>query len=165
MDALIGTFHIDWRLIVAQLVNFAIVFVVLYIFALKPLNTLMRERSKRIEQGLEDAHRNAALVAEAKQLYDSELAKARHEAHTLMQTMHRDIELKRTELLDTAHEEAERIMVAGREVLRAEKDVILKEAEKEIASLVVSGVEKVLTQHVDAKIDHDAITKSVAHLK
>ena len=35
MESLISTFHIDFRLFIAQLINFAIVFSVLYFFAFK----------------------------------------------------------------------------------------------------------------------------------
>ena len=54
MDSLISTFHIDWHLIVAQLVNFAVVILVLWRFALKPLGKLMDERGQTIAGGLEN---------------------------------------------------------------------------------------------------------------
>ena len=37
MDELVKTFHIDWKLIIAQTVNFTIVLGVLWYFAFKPL--------------------------------------------------------------------------------------------------------------------------------
>ena len=69
MDSLISTFHIDWHLIVAQAVNFAIVFAVLYWFALKPLGKLMEERKETIEKGLADAKSNAQLLANTEKEY------------------------------------------------------------------------------------------------
>ena len=55
MDSIISTFHIDWKIIIAQAINFVIVFAVLYFYALKPLSKLMKERSEKISQGLDDA--------------------------------------------------------------------------------------------------------------
>ena len=60
MDSLISTFHIDWHLIVAQLVNFAVVILVLWRFALKPLGKLMDERGQTIAGGLENAKKQGA---------------------------------------------------------------------------------------------------------
>ena len=48
MDSIISTFHIDWKIIIAQAINFGVVFIVLYIFALKPLSKLMNERAEKI---------------------------------------------------------------------------------------------------------------------
>ena len=77
MQSIISTFHIDWKIIIAQAVNFAVVFVVLYIFALKPLNKLMSERSDKIKKGMNDAKANAALLEETKKLSDEILIKSK----------------------------------------------------------------------------------------
>ncbi|MDP2944107.1 MAG: ATP synthase F0 subunit B, partial [bacterium] len=55
MESLISTFHVDVRLLVAQLINFAIVFFVLYFFAFKPLVKVMADRSEKIDKSLKDA--------------------------------------------------------------------------------------------------------------
>ena len=55
MEEIIKTFHIDWKLLIAQAVNFAIVVFALYKFAYKPLLKTMNERTAKIEQGLKDA--------------------------------------------------------------------------------------------------------------
>ncbi len=55
MDSLVETFHLDVKLLIAQVINFAIVFLVLYYFALKPLLNVMNDRSAKIEKSLEDA--------------------------------------------------------------------------------------------------------------
>ncbi len=164
MDALIGTFHIDWKLMVAQLVNFAIVFVVLYIFALRPLGKLMRERSERIDKGIKDADVNAQLVAEAKKVYDAELARGRQEAHTLVQNMHKEVDVKRQEMVAQAQVESERILSEGKKRLEDEKNRTLRDAEKEIAAIVVSGVEKMLRQHVDSETQRDSVIKSIKNI-
>ena len=65
MESIIETFHIDWKIIIAQAINFGVVFVVLYIFALKPLSKLMAERSERISKGIEDAKKSKELLEQA----------------------------------------------------------------------------------------------------
>ena len=52
MDSLITTFHIDWKIVIAQVINFGIVFAVLYFFALKPLSKLMKEREDIISKAI-----------------------------------------------------------------------------------------------------------------
>ena len=65
MDSIISTFHIDWKIIIAQMINFGVVFVVLYIFALKPLSKLMTERGEKIETGISDAKKSSKLLQKA----------------------------------------------------------------------------------------------------
>ena len=74
MNSIITTFHIDWKIILAQAVNFAIVFAVLYFFALKPLNKLMAERAEKIAKGVNDAKTNAETLTATKAEYDRALA-------------------------------------------------------------------------------------------
>ena len=47
---------IDWRLFIAQLVNFLILFAVLRIFAWKPLVTALEDRRKRVKKGIDNAN-------------------------------------------------------------------------------------------------------------
>jgi len=55
MEELISTFHIEWQLIIAQLVNFAIVLFVLWKFAYNPILKTLNDRTKKIEKGVKDA--------------------------------------------------------------------------------------------------------------
>ena len=67
MDSIISTFHIDWKIIIAQMINFGVVFVVLYIYALKPLGKLMKERREKIETGIEDAKKSSEVLQKARE--------------------------------------------------------------------------------------------------
>src|SRR3989344_4302826 len=102
MASIISTFHIDWKIIIAQAVNFAIVLAVLYFFALKPLNKLMAERSEKIAKGVNDAKTNAELLTTTRTGYESALAKARAEAQTIFQEGRKKADQKRTEMLEEA---------------------------------------------------------------
>ena len=54
MDAL-ANLGIDIKLLTAQVINFALLLLILRRFAYQPMLQLMDERSARIEQGLKDA--------------------------------------------------------------------------------------------------------------
>ena len=69
MDSIISTFHIDWKIIIAQMINFGVVFVVLYIYALKPLGKLMKERGEKIEAGINDAKKSGELLQKTSEEY------------------------------------------------------------------------------------------------
>ncbi|MBY0376798.1 ATP synthase F0 subunit B, partial [Patescibacteria group bacterium] len=85
MESIISTFHIDWKIIIAQAINFGIVFVVLYIYALKPLSKLMKERSETIAKGIDDAKLSQEVLQKTNKEYEEILAKARKEANDIFQ--------------------------------------------------------------------------------
>lgn len=161
MDSFITTFHIDWKIIVAQSINFIIVLGVLYFLIVKPLKQLMKERSANIEGGLNDAKANAILLANTKKEYDVIVSNARTEAHTIFQDGKKEAETKKAEMIENAKKEVDTMILNGKKVLESEKAKIIEEAKQEIVSLVVLATEKLLESHPNEKFE----SKSVDQLK
>ena len=164
MDSLITTFHIDWKIIIAQLINFVIVFAVLYYFALKPLAKLMDERSRTIEGGLQNADKQKELLAAQQAEYDATLSRARTEAANLMKEVKKDAEKKRAELLAAAQEESKGVLAAGKKQLLAEKEKMLDEAKKELVSLVVKATERVVSSTVTGPVETKLVEDSIKQI-
>jgi F-type H+-transporting ATPase subunit b len=144
MDSIISTFHIDWKIIVAQAINFGIVFVVLYIFALKPLSKLMAERAEKIAQGLADAKSNEDLLKNTALQYEETLTKARIEAHKIFEESKQEAESKKTAMLEEAKNHVSVIIENGKKMLAVEKVKMVGEAKKEIVSLTMLATEKLI---------------------
>src|SRR3989344_4512918 len=144
MESIINTFHVDWKIIVAQAVNFGIVLAVLYFFALKPLNKLMAERAEKIAKGVNDAKTNAELLIATKSEYEVALAKARAEAQTIFQEGRKKAEAKRAEMMDAAKTEVKTLIENGKKTLEAQKIKMVEEAKKEVVSLAVAAPKKIL---------------------
>ena len=159
MDSLITTFHIDWKIIIAQAINFLIVFLVLYFFALKPLSKLMKEREKRIEGGVKDALTNKELLLATQKEYDTVLAKARIEANTIFQEGKTEAENNKKEIIVKAQAEVESMIASGKRALEAEKTKMVEEAKSDIVSLVVKATEKLLQTEADKSFDQNAINQ------
>ena len=162
MDSIISTFHIDWKIIVAQAVNFAIVFAVLYIYALKPLSKLMKERAEKIEQGVKDAKSNAETLENTKSEYEQVLAKAKKEAHIFSEQSKKEAEVRKNEMIEAAKVEVATIIENGKKTLGAEKTKMVEEARKEMASLVIMAVEKVMKEK--GNISNEQVVKELNNL-
>ena len=142
MDSIINTFHIDWKIIAAQALNFSIVFVVLYIFALKPLAKIMKDRTETIEKGLKDAKENNEILNNSKTEYTNTLNKAKAEAHTIFQEGKKEVAL---------------LIENGKKTLESEKVKMLAETKGEIASLAVKIAEKLVKGKMDGTFDEKTI--------
>jgi len=117
---------IDWKILIGQLINFAILFFVLKKLAYAPFLTLMKNRRDEIEKGLnksKEAEENLNKIREVKERADKE-----------------NEEKKKLIIFEAENEGKKRIeeavLLAEREkeaiLLKAQKDAeILKEREKE----------------------------------
>lgn len=165
MDALIGTFHIDWKLMLAQIVNFAIVFFVLYKFVIKPLGKVLSERKELIQKGIEDGEKNSALLKEAQLVHDKELAQARLEGHALITEIKKTAEEKKEEMLEQTNLEIQKMLSDSKKSIEEEKTKMLSDVQKEIASLVMLATEKVIGDNLSDTINQGVVNKSIESMK
>lgn len=159
MDSFIETFHIDWKIIIAQSVNFIVVLFILYFLLVKPLKKMMKDRTETISGGLNDAKVNAELLLKTKKEYENVLANARIEANTIFQEGKKEaLETKRT-MIENANKEVEQMIASGKKSLESEKAKMIEEAKAEIVSLVVKATEKLLESHKDEIFDKQTVEK------
>lgn len=157
MDSLITTFHIDWKIIIAQAINFGIVLLVLYVFALKPLKKLMAEREDKITKGVTDAKENAETLLKTKKEYDVIVADARNEAQVIFSEGKKEAEAKKAEMLALASKDVETMILNGKKTLESEKIKMVEEAKNEIVSLVVKATEKLLESNTDKTLNDKSL--------
>ncbi len=157
MESIVSTFHIDWKVIIAQMFNFGVVFVVLYIYALKPLSKLMKEREEKIKQGLDDAKTNKDVLQNTNQEYEKALSNARREADRIFQEGKKEAEGKRLIMLEDAKREVAVLIENGKKNLENEKTRMVEEAKSEIVSLSVQIAEKILKKKIDGNFDEESI--------
>ncbi len=157
MESIINTFHIDLKIIIAQIFNFGIVFVVLYIYALKPLSKLMKERSEKIAKGVDDAKSNAEILTNTKAEYEKVVVKARREADKIFQEGKKEAEAKKVLMLEKAKDEVAVMIESGKKNLENEKIKMVAQATEEITSLSVKIAEKILGSKVDGHFDEKTI--------
>lgn len=155
MDAIIETFHIDWKIIIAQAVNFGVVFLVLYLFALKPLKKIMEERSGKIAKGLSDAKENADMLLRAKADYEAAVLKGNQEAQKFAEEGKREAMREREKMMDNTKVEIENMILSGKKSLEQEKAKMVNEAKKEIVELGMAIAQKIAG--TDARFDEKAV--------
>jgi F-type H+-transporting ATPase subunit b len=160
MEEFIETFHIDWKLMIAQIINFGLVFVALYLIAAKPLKKLMEDRTREITTGLEDAKSNAEMLKNTKKEYEEIISKARIEANSIFETGKTEALVKKQAMLEEAKNEVNGMIEAGKKNLLNEKNKMVEDAKREIISLVIKSTEKV----VGGKVDEQVIKKELGSL-
>ena len=159
MDNLIETFHIDWRLLIAQVVNFSIVFAVLYWLAFKPLAKVMAERTAKIEKGLLDAKKIEEKLSQTQAEFNKVMSEAKKQANAILEKAVADADARQQEMIAKAKEEIGQIINQEKQKMQTEKAATLKEIKKETADLIIAVVEKVLGEKIDEKRDREIIKR------
>lgn len=157
MEALISTFHIDWKLMIAQIINFVLVFCALYLLAAKPLRKLIAERTEEIHVGLNNAKENAKLLENTKKDYESVILQAKQEAHELFKSTKEEASSKKVEMIEEAKKEVETLIENTKKELEAEKKKMLNDTKNEIADLIVKTTAKIINE----QLPHSAMKEIV----
>lgn len=162
---LLTNLGIDWRLLIAQLINFGVLLAVLYKFLYKPVLKLLHERTTRIEEGLKNAEVVDTKLREATAVYDAKVREARGEAQKILETTKKEGEALKAELTATAQKEATKILEAARARLAVEKEKIMHEAEHELSDLVEQATHHVLGQIMTPEMDRKLIDEAVQKVR
>lgn len=165
MDELVKTFHIDWKLLIAQFINFGIVLGVLWFFAIKPLLKIMHTRSNDIERSLREAKEIEQKLAEAESEKDKVITEAKQQAQIIMEKTHKEAEAIKTEKVQETREEMEKLAEKTKADLQSEKKKMIVDAKSEVADLVIAATEKVIKKNVDTETNRKLVEDTVKDIK
>lgn len=165
MEELISTFHIDWKLMIAQIVNFGLVFLALYFIAAKPLSKLIKDRTEEITTGLENAQKAEREVANANIKKEEIVREAKNNAKQILAGSQLDGKEIIKEAKDKAVLEKEEIIKQAKLDAEKEKKNSDEQVRKEASILVADGVRKVVEGYVAQGKGEDIIKAMLAHTK
>ena len=152
----------------ATLIAQMLVFLILIWFTMKyiwpPLMTAMDERAKRISEGLSAAEKARKDLADTDVRVADEIRKARVEAAAIIDKAHQQA----NQIVDKARQDA--IVEATRQKATAAADIesmahrAREELRGQVASLAVSGAEKILKREIDANAHKALLDQLVAEM-
>lgn len=146
MQDIITAFGIDWRLIVIQIFNFAILLTVLWYFLYTPILSLIEKRQATIEKGLKDASDAERKLASAEN-ERSTIVKAAHEEASLVAARAKvHTEEKTAALLREAQEKSQRVLEEAQKACAELQKRAYKESEAEIARTALLAAEKIMRE-------------------
>ncbi|MDA8596714.1 F0F1 ATP synthase subunit B [Candidatus Pacebacteria bacterium] len=146
MEQLIEAFGIDARLIVIQIINFALLAFLLSYFLYKPLMRVLDEREAKITQGIKDAEAAAAERSNAEDEKRAILTDAHKEADNIALRANTHAEEKAGEKVAAAEDKAATIVKAAEAKSEELKAKAEKDSEAEVAKMAILAAEKVLKE-------------------
>lgn len=150
MDALKGTM-LDiniWNFIWSA-VNIIILFILLRIFLFKPIHKIMNERTRTIQDNMDEAEKARQEAEELKQQYADSISSAKEEAQRIIMKAHDDAEAEKAAILKKSQEEASEIISDAGRTIENERKRIIQQAQTQIADLAIEAASKIIGENVD----------------
>ncbi len=148
--------------LLAQVVNVALLFVLLYLFAYKPVLKMLDERARRIQESLAQADSVREQAAQAETEVKKQLeAASRAGQEKIARAVQIGEEVKQKAQLE-ARQEAEALITRARAETHRERDEAIDEVRKEVADLTILAAEKVIDQSLDKPAHRRLIDKVLA---
>jgi F-type H+-transporting ATPase subunit b len=165
MEGIIKAFYIDWHLMIAQLINFSIVIIVLWRFAYRPVLKVLKERSDKIAQGLDEAQKAKESFVNATVEKGRLIKEAEAEKQKIIDDVLERIETVRKEKSAEARAEAETIVSDAQAQIRSEREKMLVDLRRELGELVTLAAGKLTRSRIDEKTDQGIIDDALEDLK
>ena len=128
---------------------FVIVFAVLAKFAFPALNTMLAERSGKIQGDLEKAEQARTTAEQELTEYRSQLADARGDANRIIEEARRTADQLRLDLQAKAEQESQATVARAQEEIRAERDRVFQDLRVQVGVIAVELAGRVVGQSLD----------------
>ena len=145
--------------LVAQIINFVILFGLLYLVAYKPLMRMLDERSKKVKESMEQTEYIKEQAARAEEEVKKQLGAAAKEGQEVIARAMRTGEEVRQEAQQQARQEAESLITRARVEIQRERDDAIDELRKEFADLTILAAGKVIDRSLDKETHRQLIDK------
>jgi F-type H+-transporting ATPase subunit b len=146
--------------LVAQIINFAILFGLLYIVAYKPILKMFDERSSKIKESMEETERIKEQAARTDEEVKEHLENARKDGQAIIAQAAKMGEQVKEEARGRAREEAEAVISRAQGEIRRERDEAIGELRKEFADIAIMAAGKVINEELD-KAKHKRLIEEV----
>ncbi len=164
MEELIHKLGIDWKLLIAQVINFLVLLLVLYKFAYGPILKVLKDRQDKIAKSLSDAKAIEEKLAATNAISEEKILAAKKEAQVILEkTAQAAQQIKQEKLLETK-KEMEKLKEKGQAELNSEKEKIVREAKEEITDLVLAVSAKIMAKELDEKTNQKLIEETIKEI-
>lgn len=141
---LIAKLGLDWKILLAQLVNFALLFGVLSWLVYKPILRVLDDRRERVRKAMEDAKAIENQKREIDQFKLEQFKKIDAECGKFLEAAKTQAEATKKEIITAAEQEAAGILDKAKQQIADDRKRLMTEAQNTLAALIIRITEKIL---------------------
>lgn len=156
-----GELGLNIPTLLAQIVNFVVLFVLLYLVAYKPVLKLLDERSRKVEESAKQTEYIKEQVARAEDESRKRVDAASKEGQELIARAVRTGEEVRQQAQQDAQKDAETLVARARTEIQRERDGAIDGLRQEFADLTIMAAGKVIEESLDKEGHRRLIDKTL----
>ncbi len=143
--------EIQFTQILFQIINFSVVIGAVTFLLYKPVFKIFDERSKRIAEGEKAAAKAQKAYADIEQKQKSEEIKLKKERNKIIQAAQAEATERKDAIIADAKKKAQAEIAEMKATWESEKAMLYKNAQKDMATAVITVAEKVIADALDKK--------------
>ena len=155
----LASLGINMPVLLAQIINFIILFGLLYLVAYKPIMRMLDERSKKIKDSMEQTEYIRQQAEHAEEEAKKRIDAAAKEGQEAIARAVRTGEEVKKEAQEKAKEDAEALIARARSEIKRERDEAIDDLRKEFADITITAAGKVIDRTLDKKAHREIIKK------
>lgn len=155
---------IEPKLLIAQIINFAIIIVVLTKLLYKPILDMLQKRKKEIATGLELTEKMRIEEQKFEEKKQKMLQITRREAQEIIEEARKQGKEEEKEIIAAAHKDAEAIIAKGHVDIEQNRIEMEKEVQGSAVELAVAMAKRLLTGVLSNEDKHKLIAKHIKEL-
>lgn len=163
LENIVKTFHVEWPLLIAQILNVLVVLFVLKKFAFGPILAMLEQRRARILAGEDKIKLIERQLADSVQTTATAIAKANDEAVRMVTEAKHGAASFTEQKAQEAISSAQQILAKAEAAAKADRERLVAELRREFGRLVVATTTqvtgKVLNADDQKRINEDALAR------
>lgn len=148
--------------LVFTIVNLLILYVLVRRFLFKPIHRILEERQAQIDKQYEDARSAQEKAEELKRQYEDSLNKITEEKTTIINEARSKASKEYEKILEEAKGQADQITEDAARDAEAEWQKSRRQAQEQIADLVVAATAKIVASRQNAEADRELYNQFLA---
>ncbi|MBK5244451.1 MAG: F0F1 ATP synthase subunit B [Eubacteriaceae bacterium] len=151
-----GLVGIDFKLLLATIINFIIFFLILRHFFYQKVKDMIVKRQEDIAADIAEAEHKKIAAKTLESEYEAKIAGIHEEEKTIIREANLEGQEQRKEIIAQAREDAKKIMDKAMRELSFEKKKAMNEVKSNIVELSLFATEKIIKKAVD-KEQHEVM--------
>ncbi len=158
---ILNLFGIESKLFIAQIINFAILLIILKLFLYKPIAQMLEDRKNKIKQGLDDA-KNAKEALKIADTQKTEILKnAKKDADKIIEITKQSVQNIKQQATDDAKKQAIEIVENAKKAAKDEQEKASKKVGLMSIDISKKVVSKILSEIFSEKEKTEILTRAV----
>lgn len=165
MSELLHSLGIEWHILIAQIINFAILLAVLARFVYKPVLRMIDERREGILRAIEREEYASKKLALAETDREAIIAEAHRESARIIEVSRQDGESMKKRITSDAKAEIAKLQAFAEKKLYEDKLRLLGEVKAEVGTLIVSTIEQTLGDVLDPRAQGKMVEQALSAIR